>query len=183
MSLKRDIIRHYKSAWRNEYQELKWKRGPVSELPADFCVLEGEPGPVHEMWIYATCCMSQPGDEYKLEIHLFAPEATMSHVELLTVIAHYHRTGVSLRIGDTVNFGRPWIPGSKCEFGLLSRPYLDGPEFEQRETKFGVINCSWLIPITREEREFKKAKGLEALEELFEGKGVNYLDPNRDSLV
>jgi hypothetical protein len=41
----------------------------------------------------------------------------------------------------------------------------------------------WLIPITKAEREFKKAQGLEALEALFEKKQFNYLDPARPSVA
>ena len=45
------------------------------------------------------------------------------------------------------------------------------------------MNCYWLIPITRSERDFKKRLGLDALEEAFERAGLDYLDPGRPSVV
>jgi hypothetical protein len=39
------------------------------------------------------------------------------------------------------------------------------------------------VPITEQEREFKKAHGLEALEQRFESGKFDYLDPNRASVT
>lgn len=77
------------------------------------------------MWTYATCCMSQPNDPCPLELHLFSSEKSEEPVELLVVTAHYHRTAEKLGLGHSVNFGKPWILNSTCEYGLLSRPYLN----------------------------------------------------------
>lgn len=181
----RDIESHYLSKWVGKSGVRKWDRGPVSDLPVDFCVLEFEPLGKRNMWTYATCCMSQPSDVEPIELHLFAPHRSDLHVELLTIIAHYHRTGNSLGLGHTVNFGRPWIPGASVEYGLISLPYLDGPSFEvfRTERATNVVRFLWLIPITHVEREFKKAHGLEALERKFEESNFNYLDPRRGSVV
>ncbi len=106
-------------------------------------------------------------------------------MELLTVIAHYHRTGRELGLAHTVNFGRPWLPGSACEFGVLSRPYLDGQELEFLELSAATtpVRCLWLVPITRDEATFAKQNGLDALEREFERADLDYLDPNRASVV
>jgi hypothetical protein len=40
-----------------------------------------------------------------------------------------------------------------------------------------------LLPITKTERDFKVAQGLEALESLFEEVGIEYWDPFRSSVV
>ena len=69
------------------------------------------------MWTYATCGMSLPNDPEPLELHLFAPERNDEIVELLAALAHYHGTACFLGLGDTVNFGRPWMPGSACNYG------------------------------------------------------------------
>ena len=45
------------------------------------------------------------------------------------------------------------------------------------------IKFYWLIPITFSEMEFKKAHGLEALEDTFERAGFDYLNPQRQSVV
>jgi hypothetical protein len=129
--------------------------------------------------------MSQPGDTERCEVHLFSPIPTESHVELLTVLVHYHRTGARLGWEHSVNFGRPWLPGSECRYGLVSLPYLDGPilgELKLPETK-ETVWFLWLIPITEQEREYKKAYGMEALERRFEESSFDYLDPKRRSVV
>lgn len=179
------IKSHYAGVWKNHPVERRWDRGPVGELPSEFCVLEFPPTKWRGMWTYATCCMSQPRDEACLELHLFSPQRCDSHVELLTVVAHFHRTGARLALGHTINFGRPWIVGSNCDHGLVSLPYLDGPGLENLscEEDDCPVRCLWLIPITREEREFKKGHGLEELERKLEQSSFDYLDVHRPSVV
>ena len=128
--------------------------------------------------------MTQSDDASRLELHLFSPVQTEDNVELLTVIAHYHRTGSMLALGHTVNFGRPWLPGSVCEYGLISLPYLDGPKLEHFYTDDGSsVRFLWLLPITKAERDYKKSFGLEELERRFDAASVDYLNPNRQSVV
>jgi hypothetical protein len=154
------------------------------ELPAAFTVLEFGPSPKRDMWTYATCGMSQPGDTSPLELHMFAAHQAWQLAELLTAIAHYHRTGQPLGLGHTVNFGRPWLPGSACDHGLISLPYLDGPSLERMPAEGGsTVTFAWLIPITPRERDYKRDNGLEALETLMDQQGFNYLDPDRASLA
>lgn len=178
----RFIFSHYEKCWDSGPRLLRWELGPTHELPSSFRVLEFPPGK-KASWIYATCCMSQPEDENPLELHIYSPCQYDEHAELLTAIAHYHRTGRRLGLGHTVNFGRPWIPGSACEHGLISLPYLDGPDLEIAEFAQAKLRFYWLIPITKEEREFKKIYGLDALEQKFEAASFNYLDPRRRSVA
>jgi len=123
--------------------------------------------------------MSATESRTRVELHLFSQNDCLAHVETLTVIAHYHATGATIKLGDTVNFGRPWIEGSLCQYGLISRPYLDGPRLEQSP----VAQFLWLIPITAEERELNIRCGLESLESKFEAANFNYADPLRKSVV
>jgi hypothetical protein len=127
--------------------------------------------------------MSQPDDDQRLEILIESPLKSQRVVELLNMTAHFHRTGESLGLGHTVNFGSPWLPGSKCDYGLLSLPYLDGPSLERATAVGREVRVLWLIPITKAELEFKKERGVEALEEAFERMNFNYLDPARPSVV
>jgi hypothetical protein len=175
---------HYERVWKLS-KDRRWSKGPISELPEGFGVLEFEPGQGREMWTYATCGMSNATDERPLELHLFSPVQTAEHVELLTAIAHYHRTGARLDLGHTVNFGRPWLPNSRCSFGLISLPYLDGPRLEilQHPLFLREVHLLWLIPITPEELKLKKDRGLDALEDLLEDANIDYADPLRPSLV
>lgn len=137
------------------------------------------------MWTYATCCMSQPDDIECIELHMFSPIQSQPLVELLTVVSHFHRTGEALQSGDTVCFGRPWLLASKCDCGLISLPYLDGPAIEECgiPPSSKIVRCLWLVPITESERDFKREHGLEMLEKRFEETRFNYLDPGRMSVV
>jgi hypothetical protein len=137
------------------------------------------------MWTYATCDMSQATDRFLLELHLFSSVQYEPHVELLTAVAHYHRTAKPLGLAHIVNFGRPWMEGSNCSHGLISLPYLDRPALERLECKSveKTVQCPWLVPITDREREYAIAEGLEALEAKFEEQRFNYLDPMRPSVV
>lgn len=179
------VVWHYESIWANIGRKRDWERGPIHELPSEFCVVEFSPSPSRNMWSYGTCCMSQPTDKPPIELHMFAPGPSDLHVEVLTALAHYHHTGRNIGLGDSVDFGRPWLPGSECSFGLISLPYLDGPRLENLVIPdLGVVvKCYWLVPITEKEVEYKKQSGVEALESKLEDSHFNYLDPARKSVV
>lgn len=173
---------HYASNWGPPTDQSRWTKGPVEDLPRDFRVLVFHRSAA--MTAYATRCMSQPEDEARLELHLFAGcehEIDPALVELLTVTAHYHRTGRRLGLGHTVNFGRPWRPGSACTHALLSLPYLDGPGLEWLSEP--RVQFLWLIPITEAELRYRSERGVEALEERFEAAQLDYLDPLRRSVI
>ena len=137
------------------------------------------------MWTYADLLDVAPDGRAAIGTAFVSPVQSERHVELLTVVAHYHRTGASLGLGHTVNFGGPWLPRSNCEHGLISLPYLDGPRLEEFHPQAGGgrVECLWLVSITRGERQFKIDHGLEALERRFEAAKFNYLDPRRASVV
>jgi len=178
------IKQHYEDNWNGKAVSLNWTSGPFEKLYKDFSILEFKPTQKHNMWTYATCGMSQLEDEPKIELHLFSPEECDDLIELLTIVAHYHRTGHKLGMGHTVNFGRPWYSNSKCNYGLLSIPYLDGPQLEWLHiSNTSAVRFLWLVPVTKEEVEFKKRNGLEALENEFEKKTLDYVNPLRESVV
>ena len=178
-----DIIEgHYSREWGQPVRKLKWEKGPFWELPVNFNVMVmSHPAPATA---YATQCMSQPEDEARLELFLLMKDdkdIDLGLVELLTCVAHFHRTGHALGLGHTVNFGRPWIKGSKCSYGFISLPYLDPPSVAWLADP--GIEFAWLIPVTKAEVDFKKTHGVEALEKRFEEKKFQYLDPFRASVV
>jgi hypothetical protein len=127
--------------------------------------------------------MSQPGDDKRLELFMESPQKSQRVVDLLNMTAHFHRTGAPLGHGHSVNFGSPWLPGSACEYGLLSLPYLDGPKLEKAKVQGQDVRILWLIPITKSEVEYKKQHGLEALEQALERANFNHLDPARRAVV
>ena len=177
-----NIMTHYKKQW-GDFSINKLEKGPVHELPKGFCVLKFAPTRKRNMWTYATCGMSQEFDSSIIELHMFSPNENDFIIELLTVVAHYHKTGLRLGLGHTVNFGTPWHKDSLCNYGMISLPYLDGPALEWLITQNVTIRFLWLKPITTEEVKFIKQNGLEALEELFDKYEYNYLDYFRKSVI
>ena len=174
------VAKHYEKMWGVSGRDVEFVGGPIEDLPDGFRVLEFEPHGDRAMWTYATCGMSTAEDISPTELHIFSPKKSGEPVEVLVATAHYHRTGKTLGLGHSINFGKSWIDTSFCKYGLISLPYLDGPNFENFETRNGVVKCLWLIPVAKSEVDFKKEYGLEALEERFDEKQFNYLDPMRE---
>lgn len=179
---KQSLIQHYSSVWSPPLHQCRLEAGRIGDLSPDFSVLVMDAGA--DMSAYATCCMSHPEDQERLELHVMAARTSSIHgniVELLQAAASYHRTGAALGLGHTVNFGQPWFCGSLCSYGFVSLPYLFGPSLEWQDEP--DVRFLWLIPVTPEEVAFKKSHGIEALEARFEELQFNYLDPMRESVI
>lgn len=178
------IERHYSTFWSPPIAARRWPVGPIETVRPEFRVLEIQRSP--STIAFATLGMSALEDAIRLELYVLVrlqdrSAARESVVELLAAVAHYHRTAHLLDLGHTVNFGRGWVDQSACSYGLISLPYLDGPELEWM--KDPPVRFLWLIPITPAEREFKKSHGLEMLEQRFEQAQVDLLDPLRPDTV
>jgi hypothetical protein len=181
------VAQHFEDVWRVRGSECPLLGPPdrLTDLGQHFRVLEFAPGPEHDMWGYATCGMGFGIPSPPLELFIHSRRQSPGLADLLTLVAHYHRTAKHLWYGHTVNFGRPWLPSSRCEYGLLSLPYLDGAALEvlKGPGPVGEVRFSWLVPITKEERDFKSEIGLDELERRFEHARFDYLDPRRASVV
>jgi len=179
-----ELVAHYEKNWRQRATYRRLLRGPGHHLPRSFKVLEFPPGKQREVWTYATCGMSPPEDRHRRELHVFAPHESIEPVEILYETTVFHRKGTRLRAGASFNIGRPWMDRSKCSWGLVANPFLDGPKLEHLGTDDERdVTCLWLIPITRSERDYKVEFGIDALTSLFSERGVNFLDPERPSVV
>jgi hypothetical protein len=88
-----------------------------------------------------------------------------------------------LSIGSTMNIGRPWMDGATADHLLVSLPYPYGPALEHCDAAGTHVQVLWLVPITAREADYRRERGLEALEQLLETDGVDVLSPNRISLV
>jgi hypothetical protein len=184
-SMTERIKTHYMKNWGDVFNVLDLGRGPILKVGKEFSILEFPPRKERGFWTYATCGLSTLAPDDRIELHLFSWGRDESIVELLTAVAHYHiSSSHKLNLWHTINFGRPWQDDSKCSFGLISLPYLDGPLLEDMlNEKAMKVKFYWLIPITESEKKFKQDHGIEALERLFEAKQINYLDANRKSVV
>jgi hypothetical protein len=164
------------------YKEHIWPLGPaLTELP-NLRVYEFAPGPKTNLWVYATIGAWGARNDPKLEFVITAAEPDQKHVELLFMSAWYHKHHC-LGTGHTLPIGRPWLPGSTCEFLLVSTPYPFGPDLEVCNFSDNHVHFLWLLPITSEEREFKVREGLEALEQRFDECAIEYWIPNRASAI
>ena len=180
-----EISAHYQAVWRaRPLERLNSLEAKRKDLPDQFRIEKHSPTAARNMWTYATCGMSLIAAEPRKELHIFAPWEHPFLVKLLSAVAHYHLTEAAIGVGHSVFFGCSWLPGSSCEYGLVSSPYLDGPQLESLTLQSGEnIQFLWLIPITREEVAFKKKYGVDRLEELLESSEFNYLNPLRTSVV
>jgi hypothetical protein len=183
LSRKLKIEAHYLNVWTGELHAQKFSHGPTHELPTEFSVVMLPPAGTRTDWIYATTCMSQRADTKRIELHFRSMTEDNTVVELLYAIAHFHRHGKKLDLGHTVNFGRRWAHKSNCEFGLVSLPYLDGPNLELLSLKNETIHFYWIVPIYESELDFKRTYGLDALERKFDEVGLHYADPTRSPVV
>ena len=178
------LFNHYKQKWGEDGRMCSWEAGPIGDLPQSFKVIEFAPSKLRKMWTYATCGMSIHSSSNYVELHIFSSKQDRTIVELLTMVAYYHHNTATVGLNHTVNFGRPWQKLSKCSYGLISLPYLDGPDLENLSLKnLGTVKCYWLVPVTYEEVQYKKKFGIEALEENFEEHNLDYIDTNRNSTV
>lgn len=177
------LIEHYRSVWDTDLEQIPFGAGPIGDLPADFAVMASPPHRSRKTWTYATRCTSQPNDAAPIELHLFSRYRADQLAELLVAMAHYHRTGSPLGLHHTVNFGRPWLPNSHCDHGLISLPYLDGSKLEWAEIESRCVRFLWVLPVTSDEVAYKRVHGIEALEERFDKMHIDYTDPSRSSVV
>lgn len=177
------IREHYATHWGRATAALS-RRGRMREVDPEFVIEVRAPSERHAFWIYATVGMSRDRERGPIEAHLFSRvKADEAAVFVLSMLAYFHLTGEALGLEHTVDFGQPWLPGSRLDHGYLSLPYLDGPNLEWQRDPVGDVQHLWLIPITRAERALKREHGAEALEQLFESKSLAYDDPFRASVV
>lgn len=184
MKLQEKIIDHYKEQRNmdNSYYS-SLDKGPMKDVNPEFTILIIPPNKKRDMWTYATVGMSSLDTAMPIELHVFSNEKNDRLIEILTAIAYYQLEGKILKLDDTVNFGIPLQFNSDCDHGLISLPYLDGEGLEKLHINSHIVSFFWLIPITKEERDYRWKYGIDSLEEIFEKKGLNYLDLYRKSVV
>jgi hypothetical protein len=160
---------------------------PVMKVLPSFKVAEIVPGPQGALWTYISSGLRQTSSDENsagIEFAMLAQSSNMRCCELLSMTAFYHARPVSrLGLGHTLPIGEPWWEGSSCDHILVSHlyPYGDSVEIWHDGQRHGHI--LWLLPITRAERDFKAAHGLETLERKFEAAVLQYWLPERASVV
>lgn len=133
---------------------------------------------------YITCGLGMLNKSHPIEIFICSKDQRTSVGHLLGIVADFHLSLASgLSHGHTVNFGIPWVRGSKCTYGLISNPYPIDPQYSEVRMDDLLSRIYWVMPITKQELDFKKKYGLDAFEDRFESSGFDYSDPMRASVV
>jgi hypothetical protein len=135
--------------------------------------------------VYLTCgCFASENEHIRHEFFITSPWEAREHVETLTMLANYHADAhFRLKVGSIVGIGDPWMANSNCDHLLISLPYPYGPKLEWLPLEEACLRFLWALPITPEEAAFARLKGVEALEQRFDGAELDYLNPYRDPVV
>jgi hypothetical protein len=178
-----------------ELADLPFDTEPLQTVLPDLRLLRIRPEGNGEEWVYTTLgaweiTAPERGEQGLQEFVLGASEDRDIHLQILGMVAHYHADPAErLGVGHTLPIGRPWVPGSTCDHLLVSRPYPWGPKFEICPLGEEHVHFLWLLPITKEEREFKAERdargenGLEELEQRFDAAAIEWWRPARPSVV
>lgn len=168
----------------HEIEPFIWDLGPIQSVNAHFRVLRIAPVAPHGVWVYVSVggWAATENSDHGLEFILATQQPTPRAVELLAMTVYYNQGG-KLGLGHTVPIGEPWLPGSVCDHLLISLPYPWGPALEKSHVGDRHVDFLWLLPISEEERQFKAADGLDALETLFDNTALKYWDATRASVL
>lgn len=172
------VLQHISDFWMGyEITGFTWNHGRIlNELPS-FHVFRISPKKGNEPWIYIS---SGIGEIIGKEFVISSPVETHEHIETLVMLASacFNKV-VDAHIGKVINIGRPWLEGSQFSNLLISLPYPYGRKLEIMD----AIQFLWLLPISDKEKEFLYPHSLDELETLFDEYGIDYLNPNRKSVI
>jgi hypothetical protein len=158
--------------------------GPAGRVPPDFRVVRVAAGPKTPLTVYLSLgSWEATGDTgHGLEFLVTTSRPEKDCVELLTMVAYYHRTE-GLGLGHTFPLGYSWL-GGNCIHMLVSLPYPFGPDLEVCCLgEGGHVRFLWLLPITEAEKRFRHEHGLEALEQRFDEAKLDFAFEHRESVV
>src|SRR5262245_58576028 len=127
-----DAVGAHLERWWGPTEALIWERGPMASERPEFRVLRSH-SLDDNLWLHASAGLSAERQRHGVghEIIAIASEPAPELIELVTVAAHYALFGDhdGVHEGHTPNVGRPWLPGSSCDFLYLSAPYMRPPDF------------------------------------------------------
>jgi Suppressor of fused protein (SUFU) len=180
-----ETLRTHLETWWGSCDEFVWQRGPMHRDCPAFRVLRAERAE-DGLWLYASAGASllRQVEGTGHEFFLVAPTESPELVELVTIASHYAIFGEhdGVHVGHTLNIGRPWLTGSRCDHLYLSTAYLLPPEFAIVKHPRGTAHLLWAVPITEAEKRWRHEHGQEAFEQLMEDRELVPHDPARDPL-
>lgn len=125
-----------------------------------------------------------PGRRAELLAYVHEPEAWLGEL-MLQLAALPWRHQVALDWGHTISNGGPVAP-LPCELTavLMAPPHFEEESFTTLRVEDEPVRYLFLVPLTGAEAHHQAEHGLEALEEVFHEKSLDYvIRPGRKSLV
>jgi hypothetical protein len=182
------ILSHYRGLWgADNVDEVHWTLEHTASRMPDFDIAKIRTNQPDGMRIFASvgAWRATAAEQHGLEFVAVARSESASVLRHLTMAAYYH-AGLPenrLGVGHTVAIGEGWVDGSPLDALFVSLPYLWGPKLEHCQLPDRHVQVLWLIPIYETEREYTRARGVDALEQRFEETSFDYLDPFRPSVL
>ncbi|MCC7000382.1 MAG: suppressor of fused domain protein [Deltaproteobacteria bacterium] len=178
-------LHHAETFWQGRrINKFSWDLGPIKDSIPGFVVGRVDQGGSDDAWNYFSIGACDVEREGRHEFVLASPVESPRHVETLAMVAHaYTDPRQAVGLGRVLNLGQPWLEGSESAHLLVSVPYPFGPKLEWCRAPLGTIHYLWLLPITASEAAYCEQHGVEALEQRLEEREVNYLSPDRPSVV
>ncbi len=185
--IRKGIYDHVDAIWSRHPKELL--RAPAAAgLPADLRVARIGPAPENPLdpWVY----LSIGGFAHTVrrgsgvELMLLSPEKHDRHITAVCDALAAHRAlPAGVCVGTTIPLLRPWRPDACCDHLLVTLPYPYGPMLEQCDARGFPVRILWLMPITASEAAFADREGVEALEDRFEARAVDFMQLQRRSVA
>lgn len=174
---------HLRRMWPSDtHSDARWEAGPIEKTIPGFRVRCIQPTDASEPWVYVSMgasVVSERGHEFAV----LSPIAYPRHVETVTMVADWQASGHKAHVGSLLNIGWPWMEGSEAHQLLVSDLYAYPPEFGTFQDAGQEISILWLVPVYANEAAYARRRGQESLEDRFESKDVNLLDPRRGSVL
>lgn len=181
------IVEHLDSVFAGHAVAIeRWRLPPAVPRLPDIAVVEVAPLRENGLWMYFSLgAWRVRRERHASEFFLCAPERCEAHVELLSIVAHVHAglEGGKLAVGHTLPIGRPWLPGSDCDYLFVSSPYVLPDHASNLVVGEQHVEFLWLIPVTAAEARYRHKHGVEALEQRFEDAALEYWNAARRSVV
>lgn len=165
---------------------VRWAGGGLVENVAELSVVRVVPPDATEPWLVLSAGASAETMEegYGLEFYLLARGEPEPAVRLVSMVAQIHADPrYPLSLGQVIEIGHPWLPGSTCDHLLVSLPGPFGDEFEWSSAADHTARLIWLLPITAAEAKLAKDQGFQALQERLGAAEVDPTELQRRSAV
>ncbi|GAA4939160.1 hypothetical protein GCM10025331_26370 [Actinoplanes utahensis] len=99
------------------------------------------------------------------------------------MVSTAYSDGYAVADGKVLEIGRAWLPGSACNYILVSAPYFLESGQEGLSFKGVEVSFLWLVPITAAEADFGRQYGGHSLFHKFAEAGTDLLQIDRRSIM